>query len=959
VWKTEDSGLNWAPISDGFFNTGSVGDLDLSASDPNVIYVGMGGSAIRTNVSFGDGVYKSTDSGKTWKHMGLKRTSQIARVCIHPHNPELVYVAALGRPFGPNEERGVFRSKNGGQSWEKILYRDDKTGAVDLILDPSNPRIIYAAFYEILRTPYTLIDGGPGSGIFKSSDGGDTWNEITQNRGLPRGIWGKTGITISPAQPERVWAIIEAKEGGLFRSDDGGDTWIRVNDERKIILRPWYYNRIYADPKDPNTVYVTNVQFYRSIDAGKTFNVIRVPHVDNQDLWIDPDDPQRMINANDGGACITFNGGLTWTPQDNQPTAQFYHVITDNQFPYYVYGAQQDNSTVRIPSQTSWSGIGIPDWHSVGGGESGYIAPRHDNPDIVYAGSYGHEITRWDYKTRQKRLINPWPQNPVGSPAANLKYRFNWTSPILSSRFDANVLYYAGNVLFKTMNEGQSWEVISPDLTTNDKEKQQISGGPITPDNTSAEHYCTIFAIAESFHDPKILWTGTDDGLVHITKDGGQNWANITPKEMPDWGLVSIVETSTFDPANAYIAVDAHKTDDFRPYIFKTSDYGKSWQKITTGIPEDTFVRAVREDPKRKGLLYAGTETGVFVSFDAGLLWQSLQQNLPVVPIHDLVVKDDDLVVATHGRSFWILDDLTPLHQLTEQIKTADFHLFKPRSAVRLAPGYGGMSGPSSGKNPPRGSRVYYFLKEKPKHEVSLEFMDSEGRLIKKFSSECDGIPAEAGLNRFVWDMRYPDAEQVPGAVIFTHALRFSPPLAPPGQHKIKLVYGERTNIQEWEWKKDPRIPTTQQEYQEQFSLQMKIMNRLSEVNSAVNTIRKHKKKIDVFLALLDDAENKEEIIQLGKNLKTKLFAVEENLIQAKSKTIGDPLKFPPMLDNRLILLFNIVTSADSRPTDQTYEYFKEISTQIDAQMAKLKTILETDLPHFFKTVGEADFSEP
>lgn len=734
VWKTKDAGLNWKPISDGFFKTGSVGDIAVSECDPNIIYVGMGGSAIRSNVSFGNGVYKSTDAGKTWRHTGLEKTSQIARVRIHPTNPDLVYVAALGRPYGLNKERGVFRSKDGGKTWEKIIYRDDKTGAIDLILDPSNPRIIFAALYEVYRTPYSLYSGGPGSGLFKSTDGGDTWKEITRNKGLPKGLLGKIGVTVSRAKPNRVWAIIEAKgDSGLFRSDDGGKTWIKTNGETKITLRPWYYCRVYADPKDPNTVYITNVQFHRSIDGGKTFTSIRVPHGDNQDLWIDPNNPKRMINANDGGACITFNGGLTWSPIDNQPTAQFYHVITDNQFPYWVYGAQQDNSTVRIPSRTSWYGIAKRDWHSVGGGESGHIAPRHDNPDIVFAGSYGHEITRWDYKTRQVRLINPWPDNPVGSAVANMKYRFQWTAPVVCSRFNSNVLYYAGNVLFKTKNEGQSWEIISPDLTTNNKKRQQSSGGPITPDNTTAEYHCTIFALSESFHDPNILWAGSDDGLVHITKDGGKNWENITPKEMPKWGLISLIEPSPFDPATAYIAVDCHRLDDFKPYIFKTADYGKSWRKIVNGIPNNTFVRAVREDPKRRGLLYAGTETGVFVSFDNGAHWQSIQLDLPVVPIHDLVVKEDDLIIATHGRSFWILDDLTPLHQTTEEVAKADFFLFKPRNAYRLAPGRSGRERFNVGKNAPRGSLIYYYFKNKPKHEVFLEFIDAEGKLIKKF----------------------------------------------------------------------------------------------------------------------------------------------------------------------------------------------------------------------------------
>ena len=970
VWKTEDGGLNWHPVSDGFFKTGSVGAIAVSEVDPNVVYVGMGESPIRGNVSHGDGLYRSEDAGKTWKHIGLSDTSQISRVRVHPRNPDLAYVAAMGHVYGPNEERGVFRTRDGGKTWEKILYRHKKAGAIDLILDPSNPRIIYAALWEFYRTPYSLSSGGNGSGLFKSTDGGDNWKEISHNKGLPQGMLGKIGVTVSPAKPDRLWAIIEAEDGGVFRSDDAGHTWRRVNSERRLRQRAWYYSRIYADTKDLETVYVLNTGLYKSVDGGKTYTPIRVPHGDNHDLWIDLENPKRMINSNDGGANVTYNGGLSWTRQDNQPTAQFYHVTTDNQFPYWVYGAQQDNSTVRIASRTPGSGIGKQDWHPVGGGESGHIAPRHDNPDIVYAGSYGGLITRWDYKTRQQRIITAWPENPMGWGAEELKYRFQWTAPIVVSRFDSNVLYHAAQVLFKTTNEGQSWEIISPDLTTNDKEKQKSSGGPITKDNTSVEYYCTIFALGESFHDPNVLWTGTDDGLVHITKDGGKNWENITPKEMPKWSLISMIEPSTFDPATAYIAVDRHELDDLRPYIYKTANYGKSWAKIVHGLPKNTFVRVLRSDPKRRGLLYAGTETGVFVSFDDGAHWQSLQLNLPVVPIHDLVVKENDLVVATHGRSFWILDDLTPLHQIAEEVAKADFFLFKPRDAYWMR----GRSAqrPNIGLNPPSGSVIYYSFKSKPEEEVTLEFLDAQGSLIRKFTSKSrekkeeedifrrfdaggssQRVPAEQGMNRFIWNMRYPDAERVPGAVLWAGML--NGPVAVPGKYKVKLTVGEKAMTQSWLWKKDLRIATTQEEFQEQFDLLIEIRDKLTEVNRAINRLRDVKKQIDNLLKHIRGHDKAKKVMKAGKGLTEKLTSVEDELIQSKSKSRQDPLNYPVKLDNKIAALVRIVANADARPTEQFYTLFKELSAEADTQLDKLKTLLETDLLNFNRLVNEAD----
>jgi len=960
VWKSEDGGLNWRPVSDGFFKTGSVGAIAVSEYDPNIVYVGMGEAPIRGNVSHGDGMYKSLDAGKTWKRIGLEDTSQISRVRIHPRNPDIVYVAALGHVYGPNEQRGVFRSQDGGETWEKILYRDDKTGAIDIILDPSNPRIIYAAFWEFFRTPHSLSSGGPGGGIFKSIDGGDTWTEISRNSGLPKGLLGKIGITVSPAKPDRVWAIVEASDGGVFCSDNGGQTWRKMNEERRLRQRAWYYSRIYADPKDAETVYVLNTGFYRSVDRGRTFSSIRVPHGDNHDLWIDPKNPNRMINSNDGGANVSYNGGVSWTDQDNQPTAQFYHVITDNYFPYRVYGAQQDNSTVRIASRTTGGGIDKPDWHPVGGGESGHVAPRHDNPNIVYAGSYGGYITRWDYRNRQTRIITAWPENPMGWGAGDLKYRYQWTAPIVVSRFDPDVLYHAAQVIFKTTNEGQSWEIISPDLTRNDKSKQKSSGGPITKDNTSVEYYCTVFALAESFHNPNILWVGTDDGLVSITQNGGKNWEEITPRDLPEWSLISMIEPSTFDSATAYIAVDRHELDDFRPYIYKTENYGRSWKKITNGLPDNTFIRVVRQDPKREGLLYAGAETGVFVSFDDGTNWQALQLNLPVVPIHDMVVKENDLVVATHGRSFWILDDLTPLHQITNKVEKSDFYLFKPRDAYRM--GGWGRPRPNVGQNPPGGSVIYYYFKEKPEEEVILEFMDREGNTIKKYTGRAGDearpgrfsmqLPVEAGMNRFVWNMLYPDAERVPGAILWGGML--SGPVAVPGIYKVKLTVGEKSMTQNWTWKRDPRISTTLEEFQEQFDFLIQIQKKVTEINRAINRLRDVKKQLDALSSKVRGHENGKQVIEEARRLEAKLTSVEDVLIQSKSKSGQDPLNYPILLDNKIAALAGIVASSDSRPTDQSYEVFKELSAMADEQLTKLKKIMEKDLPDFNDVVKKA-----
>ncbi|HEV8429380.1 MAG TPA: hypothetical protein VGQ41_15880 [Pyrinomonadaceae bacterium] len=987
VWKSTDSGINWESVSDNsVFGTGSVGAIAVADSDPNTIYVGMGESPIRGNVSHGDGVYKSNDAGKTWKRIGLEDARQIPRIRVHPKNPDLVYVAALGHVWGPNDQRGVFRSKDGGKTWEKILNKGNKAGAIDLILDPSNPNILYAGFWEVYRKPWTLESGGPGSGIFKSTDGGDTWTELTRNTGLPKGMVGKVGIAVSPANSDRIWAIVEAEDGGVFRSDNGGTTWTRVNEERRLRQRAWYYTRIYADPKNVDTVYVLNTGFYRSNDGGRTFTGIGVPHGDNHDLWIAPDDPNRMIESNDGGANVSFNGGRSWTDQD-QPTAQFYRVALDNDFPYNVYGAQQDNSTVRIASRTTEGGIGTSDWYEVGGGESGWIAPSPKDSQIVFAGSYGGLTTRSDHRTGQQRDINPYPNNPMGAGADVLKYRFQWNFPLLFSPHDANKLYTAANVLFMSTDEGSSWQAISPDLTRNDKTKQAASGGPITKDNTSVEYYATIFAVMESHVQAGTIWTGSDDGLVQLTRDGGKNWSNVTPPSsiMPEWIQINSLEASPHDPATAYVAATMYKWDDNKPYLYRTNDYGKTWKKITNGIPETTFTRVIREDPNKRGLLYAGTETGMYVSFDNGDHWQSLQLNLPVVPITDLAIqkREKELVVATQGRSFWILDDLPVLHQMMDAggfSAAGETKLYKPKESYRM-PGGGFPLGATAtlGRNPANGVVVYYSLKTKPASDVDLEFLDSSGKSIRKFTArvrrqgeaaapapagpppgEGGGfsgggapppVPTEVGLNRFVWDTRYPDAVRFPGMILWAGETRG--PKLPPGAYQVKLTVEGKSYTQNFDIKPDPRLTTTPTDYAKQLELGLKIRDKLTETHNAIIQIRDVRKQIEDLLKRVAGQPNFKVVNDAGTALTKNLTTIEETLYQTKNQSNQDPLNFPIRLNNKLAALGGVVGSAEAAPTAQSYAVYDEVVTQIDAELQKLAQLMRSDVPAFNQLVRD------
>jgi photosystem II stability/assembly factor-like uncharacterized protein len=984
VFKTTDGGATWIPVSDGQFANGDVGAIAVAESDPNVVYVGMGEACIRGNASPGDGVYKSTDAGRTWKNVGLKDTQQIGRVMIDPRNANVVYVAAVGHQFGPNEQRGVFKSTDGGATWKQVLTRGPKAGAVDLSMDPNNPNVIYAAFWEVYRTPYSLESGGPGSGLWKSVDGGETWTDLSTKPGMPKGIMGRVGVAVSPANPQRVYALIEANEGGAFRSDNGGDTWIRVNSSNEIRQRAWYYTHIFADPKNADTVYYLNVSFFRSTDGGRSLAPIQPPHGDNHGLWIAPNDPQRMIESNDGGATITVNGGRSWSSIMNQPTAQFYRVALDNDFPYHAYGAQQDNSTVRTATRGR-GGITEKDWYDVGGGESGWIAPDLRDTNVVYAGSYGNLITRFDAKTGLTRNINPWPDNPMGHPASDLKYRFQWSFPIVISPHDPTVIYAGANMVFKSTDEGQSWTVISGDLTRNDRSRQGSSGGPITKDNTSIEYYDTIFTINESPITKGLIWVGSDDGLIHLSRDNGKTWNNVTPPEsmIPKWAQINAIDPSPHDPATAWVAATLYKADDFHPYLYKTTDYGKTWTKIVNGIPDTHFTRVVREDPNRKGLLFAGTEFGIYVSYDSGDRWQSIQLNLPVVPITDLAFhkRDDELVVATQGRAFWVMDDLGLLTEIRGQAPTEEVRLYKPRTAMRTEGGRGGgggRAGAAAGANPPAGAVIEYYLKARPQGEVTLEFLDSSGKSVNKYSSKAverspqeeaiaeqeaefnpfagggpTRAPAQAGMNRFVWDLRYPDATVFPHMILWAGNTRG--PMAIPGNYQVRLTVDGKTQTQPFTIVKDPRLKTTPEDFARQLSLALQIRDKLSQTNQAVIDIREAKKQLGEYMSLWKDNPAAKKVVDTAKELTDKLSTVEGELYQVKNQANEDPLNYPIKLNNRIAALLGVVQSNDAGPTKQTNMVYEEVASEVNVQLNAARKLLTDDIAAFNKLVKDAN----
>lgn len=956
VWRSKDGGQTWENISDGYFG-GSIGAVAVSEYDNNVIYVGGGEKTVRGNVSYGYGMWKTVDAGKTWAPIGLDNSRHISRLRIHPRNPDLVYAAVMGDLYKSSDERGVYRSKDGGQKWERILFANADAGAVDLILDPNNPRVLYASTWRIRRTPYSLESGGEGSALWKSTDGGDTWKNISGNKGLPEGIWGINGVTVSPANSERVWAIIENDNGGVFRSDDAGETWTKLNDERSLRQRAWYYSRIYADSQDEDIVYVLNVNYHKSTDGGRTFESSNAPHGDHHDLWISPEDNQRMIIGDDGGAQTSFDGGENWSTYHNQPTAQFYRVTTDNHFPYRIYGAQQDNSTVRIAHRTSGRSIGESDWESTAGGESAHLAIDPDNPEIVYGGSYGGFLTRVNHATEQAQAINVWPDNPMGYGAEGMKYRFQWNFPIFFSPHESDKLYALSNQVHVSYNGGRSWEIISPDLTRNDAAKLVSSGGPITKDNTGVEYYCTLFAGTESPYEKDLIWIGSDDGLIHVSKDGGENWENVTPGRMPEWMMINSIDPDPFVKGGAYVAGTRYKLGDYQPYLYKTEDYGKTWKKIVSGIPADEFTRVVRADPKRKGLLYAGTEKAMYVSFDDGAHWQPFQLNLPTVPITDLTIKNDNLIAATQGRSFWMIDDLTPLHQLSETVAGSDFHLYQPMPSYRMSGGSGRPS-KTEGQNHPGGVMVHYYLKEKPADTVAVKiaFYEMDGDLIKEFATDAkergnkiDEI--KAGGNRFVWNMRYPDAKDFKGMILWGGNM--AGPQAVPGKYKVKLTLGEETVEQEFEILIDPRSESTIADLQEQFDFVQGINNKVSESHQAIIDIRDAREQMKSLSERMKTQEDSEDILEKIKAIQKSLTKVEEELYQTKNRSRQDPLNYPIKLTNKLAAVKSISDRGDFAPTEQSKQVRKELTEKIDEQLQIYREVINSDLPELNRMVQE------
>jgi photosystem II stability/assembly factor-like uncharacterized protein len=968
VWKSTDAGANWQPIFDQE-DIASIGSIAVAPSDHNVIYVGSGEACIRGNISYGKGVYKSTDGGRSWKNVGLRDTRHIGAVVVDPKNPNIVFVAALGHAYGPNEERGVFRSTDGGASWQKVLFKDNKTGAIDVVFDPNNPNTLFASLWEVYRTPWSLSSGGPGSGLYRSTDGGNTWKHL-EDHGLPGGIMGRVGVSVSGGDSSRVYALIEAKDGGLFRSDDGGENWIRMNEDGRLRQRAWYFSHVFADPKSPDTVYLLNTGMFRSTDGGRTFNLLGAPHGDHHGLWIDPDHPERLINGNDGGATVSTDGGKTWSTQYNQPTAQFYHVITDNRWPYYIYGAQQDNSTIAIKSYDDDGVIGRQDWFAVGGGESGYIAPYPPDPNIVFAGAE-YFTSRFDKRTEQLVDISVLPLDPSGNGADKLEHRFQWTSPLVISPHDPNTMYNAGEVLFKSTNGGQSWTQISPDLTRNDKSKQKPSGGPITLDITSVEYYDTIFAVAESPVKKGLLWVGSDDGLVHVTSDGGQNWLDVTPKDMPEWSMISIVEPSHYDAGTAYIVVDRHKLDDFRPLIYRSRDYGKSWTKIANGIPDGSYVRSVREDTVRKGLLFAGTETGVYFSSDDGENWQPLKLNLPTVPIHDLAIHDNDLVVATHGRSFWVLDNITPLRQISADSANSEMILYKPEPALRLHyPDQVERRGPV-GDNPPPGAIIDYYFKTAPQDEVKLEIFDSKGKLVRSLSNrekkefeqppewpdqvkEVTTIPAGAGMNRYAWNLRWEAPVKIPGAFYTGNGPRG--PLAMPGNYTVKMTVGSQTQTQPLEIIVDPRVKNIPvADLEKQFDLQMQVRDANAELHRAVNQIRELRGELKSLHTRLDGDAKLKALIEQSDVLDKKMTPIEEDLIQVNMKGSEANLAFPDMLNELFDGFTSSLEAGDGAPTEQQYAVYKKLRGRLDQQLGAWNQIVSSDVPAFNEAMKKSD----
>jgi len=971
VWKTEDGGETWRNVSDGYFTTGSVGAIAVAESDPNVVYVGMGEHPVRgVMTSHGDGVYRSNDGGRTWKHLGLERTRAISRIRIHPANPDLVYVAAQGAPYGATPERGIYRSKDGGRTWEQVLFVSPSAGASDLAMDRTNPRVLYAAFWDHVRHPWEVVSGGPGSGIWKSTDGGDTWQRIQE--GLPA-LMGKIGVDVSAADPERVYAIVEADPGGgLFRSDDGGRHWRLMSQDWSIRHRAWYYMEVYADPQNADVVYVMGAPFMKSIDGGRTFASVRVPHGDNHDLWINPDDNQNLINANDGGANITFNGGRTWSTQENQPTGQFYRVNTDRRFPYWVYGGQQDNTTVAIASAGPDGGVSWKDWHPVGGCESAWVAFDPDRPRFVYAGCYHGQMSEWDAETQETRDVMPYPALPLAQPSREMKYRYNWNTPIVVSQHDPRVIYQAANVLFRSENRGRTWTEISPDLTRNDTTKQGPGGRPITNEGAGGEVYGTIYYVIESRQDRNTIWTGSDDGLVYLTRDGGKTWANVTPPGVGE-AQINAIETSPHADGTAYVAVTKYKFNDFTPLVFKTTDFGRTWRSITTGIAPEHWARVVREDPVRRDLLYLGTELGMYLSFDGGEHWQRWQLNLPVVPVTDLQVHGNDLVASTAGRAFWILDDLSPVRQFAPSVTGEAVHLYRPADAIRVAGGGGGFGGqaPRLGENPPAGAIIYYHLKNALDSATSLtlEILDSSGALVRRYTNRSSAgtgagqvppggpgappgqpaLPAQPGLNRFVWDLRYERPTVVPGLYTFGAVVGRR---VVPGTYQVKLTLGDQSQTQSFRVLPDPRVDATPADFRAQDELVAAVTKDLSDLHAGVIRLRGVRDQLHA-LSQRQANELPDTVQRAARALIARLDAMEDSLVQKRTVDGQTVINFPVRLNHHFIYLMNAIEAADAGPTDGQRRRYADLSAQWARLRRTLDSLLGPDLAAFNALVKE------
>ena len=956
VWKTIDGGSNWKNISDKYFG-GSIGAVAVAPSDPTVLYVGEGENTLRGNVSEGFGIWRSDDGGRSWKQIGLNDTRHIARIVIHPKNPDIIWVAAVGHLFGPNQERGVYKTIDGGKTWKKVLFSDKQSGSIDLVMEPGNPSVLYASTWTVLRTPYSLESGGRGSALWKSIDGGETWQKLNDKKGFPgKTVIGNIGIAVSASNPERVYALVESEKGGLLKSDDAGETWTNISTDQNIRQRAWYYSRIFVDPKNPDIVYALNANLYRITDGGKTLKQINTPHGDHHDLWIDPEDGNRMIVADDGGAQISFDGGTNWSTYYNQPTAQFYRVSTDNNFPYRILGAQQDNSTVRILSRTESNEINQTNWMPTAGFESGFVVADPLNPDIVYGGNYGGFISRFDHKTGENRAVSVWPDNPLGGGVDFIKYRFQWNFPIFFSPNNPKKLYAAGNVLFASENEGASWTAVSDDLTTNDKSKQKSSGGPITQDNTGVEVYCTIFTAGESPLEKDLLWTGSDDGLIHVSKDGGGHWENVTPPDAGKWMMWNCVESDPFKKGAAYFVGTKYKVDDFTPYIFKTEDYGKSWTKITNGIPSMHFARCLRADKKRPGLLYCGTEYGMYISYDYGNSWKPFQLNLPMVPITDLTIKDNDLVVATQGRGFWVLDDLTMIQEKQSGITQNNLKIFPVRDAVRMN-GSQNLNAKNAGINPPNGVVVNYFLKNFADSALlNIKVLDKNKNVIKTFSTKAPPtgdigkIDANKGMNQFVWDMMYPEAEKVEGMILWNNIRGLK---AAPGTYYVRIINDKKDSAEsEFTIRANPNYKTPQQEYEEQFSFLSTVKDKFNEIQKAIKNIREVRKQISDFMAR-QGKDTSGEIKILADSINKRMTRVEEALYQTKAKSEQDVLNYPIRLNDKIAGLYSYAASGNYSPTAQVREAYADLSAQADAELNKLKIIFSVDVPRLNQLIRE------